>query len=188
MRREFERVTCPACHRTVSAYVPHRADGSDVRIVKHILPKGSRARSVECPASDELLGEIQGWDAMTTPEADRLSQIKARLEKVVADEAATEEPDRCASFDELRDALSLVEQLQQELGMAMKSNDAFAESNQLAVKLVVQERDTSARLRTALEEAISVMRGCGWNAIADQWEAALGEPDGRRVPNADGKD
>jgi hypothetical protein len=125
---------------------------------------------------------------MTTPEADRLSQIKARLEKVVADEAATEEPDRCASFDELRDALSLVEQLQQELGMAMKSNDAFAESNQLAVKLVVQERDTSARLRTALEEAISVMRGCGWNAIADQWEAALGEPDGRRVPNADGKD
>jgi hypothetical protein len=142
---------------------------------------------------------------MTTPEADRLSQIKARLEKAVADEAATEEPDRCANFDKLRDALSLVEQLQQERDGRMAEVEhwvtRYNELDAWRVEVAKQRNEaeaTSARLRTALEQLIEDWRNAAsvcsiynhvegdaedvFNKCAAELTAALGEPDGRRVP------
>jgi hypothetical protein len=141
---------------------------------------------------------------MTTPEADRLSQIKARLEKAVADEAATEEPDRCANFDELRDALSLVEQLQREKEEFCVSVDNQDRFYRMACERAKAAELTSARLRTALEQLLANWRQMVAASFADgpipgdetghmsRWtmaellanelEAALGEPDGRRVP------
>ena len=56
LRREYERVMCPFCGRKVAAYVPHRGDGSDVKIVPHktVLYGCGPQR---CPASDRLRGE-----------------------------------------------------------------------------------------------------------------------------------
>lgn len=57
MRRQFEKVNCPHCGRCISAYIPHRGDGSDVRIVKHKI-SGPRSAD-ECPAGDQLMAEYK---------------------------------------------------------------------------------------------------------------------------------
>ena len=56
MTREYERVRCPACKRVIAAYVPHRGDGSDVRMVKHREPKPSIKL---CFGGDRLVGELR---------------------------------------------------------------------------------------------------------------------------------
>lgn len=33
--REYERVACPGCERTISAYIPHFGDGTGLRVVPH---------------------------------------------------------------------------------------------------------------------------------------------------------
>jgi len=43
--REYERVTCPGCHRSISAYIPHFGDGSGLRVVKHNLLPAARHKA-----------------------------------------------------------------------------------------------------------------------------------------------
>ena len=52
--REYERVTCPGCHRQISAYIPHFGDGSGLRLVKHKLAK-ARGRKTPCPFSERII-------------------------------------------------------------------------------------------------------------------------------------
>jgi hypothetical protein len=59
VRRRFERVECPGCRRTVSAYVPHMGDGSDVRIVPHNAHDERGGHHGPCPASDRLKREYE---------------------------------------------------------------------------------------------------------------------------------
>jgi hypothetical protein len=67
VRREFERVACPCCGRTVAAYIPHLADGTDVKLVPHnVWPRevasqrrvADRLIGQRCPASGHLRGEL----------------------------------------------------------------------------------------------------------------------------------
>jgi len=58
MRRYYERVICPGCHRKISAYVPHRGDGSGLRLVKH--KRGTAAGKEPCPLSDRMIVRDHG--------------------------------------------------------------------------------------------------------------------------------
>ena len=53
-KRALERVECPFCKRDVAVYVPSRGDGSDVKIVRHVVDRNSPT----CKASGLMLGEI----------------------------------------------------------------------------------------------------------------------------------
>lgn len=57
--REYERLTCPGCNRSISAYVPHFGDGSGLRVVPHNLLH-RRGRSVPCPASGRIVVRERG--------------------------------------------------------------------------------------------------------------------------------
>jgi hypothetical protein len=57
--REYERVTCPGCHRQISAYVPHFGDGTGLRLVKHKLAK-ARRRNTPCPFSERIIVRERG--------------------------------------------------------------------------------------------------------------------------------
>jgi hypothetical protein len=58
--REYERVKCPGCRRTISAYIPHFADGSGLRVVKHnVLRKRGRGNAV-CPVSERIIVREMG--------------------------------------------------------------------------------------------------------------------------------
>ena len=63
MVRDFSKVTCPSCGRRVSAYVPYRGDGSDVRIVPHKRHTVGEHRhsGFQCDASDTLMGEYLAY-------------------------------------------------------------------------------------------------------------------------------
>lgn len=52
--RAYERVTCPGCLRSISAYVPHFGNGSGLRLVKHNLAR-SRVGKTPCPFSERLI-------------------------------------------------------------------------------------------------------------------------------------
>jgi ABC-type transporter Mla subunit MlaD len=138
---------------------------------------------------------------MTTPEADRLRQIKVRLADL-KQHAYGERSLRlrweqvCGDMDHL---LSLVEQLQQERDelIAAMSRETFQSRRTMRVRME-QAEATSARLRTALEQLIEDWRNAAsvcsiynhvegdaedvFNKCAAELTAALGEPDGRRVP------
>jgi hypothetical protein len=59
--REYERITCPGCHRTISAYIPHFGDGSGLRVVKHnLLPASAHRTSIACPCSERILVREHG--------------------------------------------------------------------------------------------------------------------------------
>lgn len=60
MRREYERVTCPGCERTISAYIPHRGDGSGLRVVPHIRPATCIAPGGQCSFSDRIIVRDKG--------------------------------------------------------------------------------------------------------------------------------
>jgi hypothetical protein len=51
--REYERVRCPACGRTVAAYVPHMGDGTGLRTMKHNTPV--RVIPKECRGSRRII-------------------------------------------------------------------------------------------------------------------------------------
>lgn len=56
MRREFERVTCPLCRRTISAYIPFRGDGTGLRLLRHgVIGPVRRGRVAPCIASGRLI-------------------------------------------------------------------------------------------------------------------------------------
>jgi len=60
--REYERVTCPGCQRTISAYVPHFGDGTGLRVVPHKIPSGRGAAltPVECGVSNRIIVRNHG--------------------------------------------------------------------------------------------------------------------------------
>ena len=59
--REYERVTCPGCLRSISAYIPHFGDGSGLRVVKHNLRPASPGReSVACLYSERIIVRDHG--------------------------------------------------------------------------------------------------------------------------------
>jgi hypothetical protein len=94
---------------------------------------------------------------MTTPEADRLSQIKAKVDN--------QRRWMVLNHDDAGYLLSLVEQLQRDLDFERESNDVYAErmkkitlerdyfedAHDVALEHAQELRATSARLRTALE-------------------------------------
>lgn len=57
MTRNYERVTCPGCSRSISAYIPHFGDGGGLKLVKHNLVKG---RSLACPLSERIIVRKDG--------------------------------------------------------------------------------------------------------------------------------
>lgn len=63
--REYERITCPGCNRTISAYVPHFGDGSGLRVVPHnVIAPGQLARrrhaTRPCVVSDRIIVRERG--------------------------------------------------------------------------------------------------------------------------------
>lgn len=55
MVREYEKITCPGCGRTISAYVPHMGDGSALRMVRHKPPIERNGMDDECSLSGRLV-------------------------------------------------------------------------------------------------------------------------------------
>jgi hypothetical protein len=63
MTRDYERVTCPGCQRTISAYVPHLGDGSGLRVVKHNRVRATIRGSVKCSYSNRIIVRRMGrWE------------------------------------------------------------------------------------------------------------------------------
>jgi hypothetical protein len=59
--RTYERVTCPGCHREISAYIPHFGDGSGLRVVEHNTVKGPRLGGrVKCGLSGRIIVRDKG--------------------------------------------------------------------------------------------------------------------------------
>jgi hypothetical protein len=63
MVREYMKVDCPGCGRRISAYVPHRGDGSDVVVVPHNVPH-TRIGRTRCAISGLMLGEWKAAEAL----------------------------------------------------------------------------------------------------------------------------
>jgi rRNA maturation protein Nop10 len=61
-QRQFERVQCPVCGRSVAAYVPAGYDGQDVRLVPHNTHRRWRrplSPPTQCVGSDRLLAPLR---------------------------------------------------------------------------------------------------------------------------------
>jgi hypothetical protein len=58
--REYERVTCPGCQRTISAYIPHFGDGSGLRVVKHNISERRRHPWPVCEYSERIIVRDNG--------------------------------------------------------------------------------------------------------------------------------
>jgi len=58
--RQYERLTCPGCQRTISAYVPHRGDGSGLRVVPHIRPATATAPGGPCDIGGRIVVRASG--------------------------------------------------------------------------------------------------------------------------------
>jgi hypothetical protein len=59
--REFERVTCPGCERTISAYVPHCGDGAGLRVIPHNITKNGRlCGHARCSVSGRIIVRDRG--------------------------------------------------------------------------------------------------------------------------------
>jgi hypothetical protein len=58
--REYERVTCPGCQRTISAYVPHFGDGSGLRVVPHKIIRVGALASVACDVGGRIVVRDRG--------------------------------------------------------------------------------------------------------------------------------
>ncbi len=53
MRREYERIRCPGCHRQIAAYLP-QGDGSGLRLMPHKYG-WARRQKTPCPWSDRIV-------------------------------------------------------------------------------------------------------------------------------------
>jgi hypothetical protein len=71
MTRHFEKSTCPECARSISAYVPHFGDGSDVRIVPHNRLDSRGGHDGICPASGKMRREYLSGECFNIQPASR---------------------------------------------------------------------------------------------------------------------
>lgn len=62
--RAYERVVCPGCARTISAYAPHTSEGRELMVVAHnrvAVPHRIR-RGEPCPAAQRrIVYEGEAW-------------------------------------------------------------------------------------------------------------------------------